>query len=107
MQRYTDSTYGDAFADVYDDWYGSVSDVEATVRLVERLAACAEPLADAERRALEVQHDVRLALEPAVVPGRRARQRRVEQALAVRDDADDDGMAELDRAIAEGAWRSR
>lgn len=41
MQRYTDSTYGDAFADVYDDWYGGVSDVDATVRLVERLAAAA------------------------------------------------------------------
>ncbi len=33
------NAYGAAFADVYDDWYGDVSDVEATV---ERLRALAE-----------------------------------------------------------------
>ena len=33
------SSYGDAFADVYDDWYADVSDVEATVRDVVDLAA--------------------------------------------------------------------
>lgn len=38
MQGYDDRTYGEAFADVYDDWYGDVSDVEATVALVRRLA---------------------------------------------------------------------
>ena len=38
MQGYDDHTYGDAFADVYDDWYGEVSDVDATVALVRRLA---------------------------------------------------------------------
>ena len=31
MDGYTNSTYGDAFADVYDDWYHDVSDVAATV----------------------------------------------------------------------------
>jgi SAM-dependent methyltransferase len=31
-------TYGDAFADVYDQWYGDVSDVAATVGLVTALA---------------------------------------------------------------------
>lgn len=35
------TSYGDAFADVYDDWYTGVSDVGATVALVERLAAAA------------------------------------------------------------------
>ncbi len=31
--------YGDSFADVYDDWYGDVSDVQATVETVATLAA--------------------------------------------------------------------
>ena len=31
MDGYTDSTYGDAFADVYDEWYTNISDVDATV----------------------------------------------------------------------------
>jgi SAM-dependent methyltransferase len=31
-------TYGQAIADLYDDWYGDVSDVEGTVELVRRLA---------------------------------------------------------------------
>jgi SAM-dependent methyltransferase len=38
MRGYTSSTYGDAFADVYDDWYRDVSDIEATVRLVRQVA---------------------------------------------------------------------
>lgn len=38
MLRYTASTYGDAFADVYDDWYHDVSDVSGTVDLVAELA---------------------------------------------------------------------
>ena len=34
------STYGDAFADVYDDWYRDISDVDATVgRALAELAA--------------------------------------------------------------------
>ena len=33
------SAYGDAFADVYDDWYADVSDVGGTVDTVHRLAA--------------------------------------------------------------------
>ena len=32
------TTYGDAFADVYDQWYPGVSDIAATVTLLERLA---------------------------------------------------------------------
>ena len=43
MHGYTDSTYGDAFADVYDDWYEGISDVEATVDLLVELAAECSP----------------------------------------------------------------
>ena len=32
------AAYGDAFADVYDDWYAGISDVEGTVDTVRRLA---------------------------------------------------------------------
>jgi hypothetical protein len=39
MDGYGPSTYGDRFADVYDDWYGDMSDVEATVERVAALAA--------------------------------------------------------------------
>ncbi len=35
---YGPSTYGDDFADVYDDWYSGVSDVQATAELVTQLA---------------------------------------------------------------------
>lgn len=38
MDGYTNSTYGDAFADVYDDWYHDVSDAMATVDLIADLA---------------------------------------------------------------------
>lgn len=38
MEGYTRSTYGDAFADVYDDWYRGVSDAGALVGLVAELA---------------------------------------------------------------------
>lgn len=38
MQGYGPASYGDGFADVYDDWYADVSDVDATVA---RLAALA------------------------------------------------------------------
>ena len=40
MEGYGPSTYGDRFADVYDDWYADVSDAGATV---ERVAALAGP----------------------------------------------------------------
>jgi SAM-dependent methyltransferase len=39
VHGYTEATYGDAFADVYDDWYGEISDVAATVRLLGALTA--------------------------------------------------------------------
>jgi SAM-dependent methyltransferase len=38
VKGYDDQTYGEAFAEVYDDWYGEVSDVAATVALVSDLA---------------------------------------------------------------------
>jgi SAM-dependent methyltransferase len=38
VDGYGPSTYGDRFADVYDDWYQGVSDVEATVARVAALA---------------------------------------------------------------------
>ncbi len=36
MSEFGPDTYGDAFADVYDEWYSDVSDVEATVDFVHR-----------------------------------------------------------------------
>jgi SAM-dependent methyltransferase len=38
VEGYGPSTYGDRFADVYDDWYADVSDVEGTVERVAALA---------------------------------------------------------------------
>ncbi len=38
MDGYEPSTYGDRFADVYDDWYEDVTDVDATVARVAALA---------------------------------------------------------------------
>ena len=38
VDGYGPSTYGDRFADVYDDWYADVSDVDATVARVAALA---------------------------------------------------------------------
>lgn len=39
MEGYDRSTYGDRFADVYDDWYGDVTDVEACTAALAELAA--------------------------------------------------------------------
>jgi SAM-dependent methyltransferase len=38
MQGYGPASYGDGFADVYDDWYAEVSDVDATVARLTALA---------------------------------------------------------------------
>ena len=38
VKGYTASSYGDGFADVYDDWYTDVSDIDATVNAVTALA---------------------------------------------------------------------
>lgn len=39
MQGYGPSSYGEGMAEVYDDWYADVSDVEATVALLRTLHA--------------------------------------------------------------------
>ena len=38
MRGFGPGTYGDAFADVYDDWYADISDVAATVAGLRELA---------------------------------------------------------------------
>ena len=38
MRGYHDASYGDAFADVYDDWYQGISDVATTTRVLSELA---------------------------------------------------------------------
>lgn len=39
VQGYDPSSYGDSFADVYDEWYHDVSDIDATVGALAELAA--------------------------------------------------------------------
>jgi ubiquinone/menaquinone biosynthesis C-methylase UbiE len=39
VRGYLSSSYGDAFADVYDDWYRDISDVPATVAFLAALAS--------------------------------------------------------------------
>ena len=53
MEGYDETTYGEAFADVYDEWYESVSDVDATVATLARLARLAAR-AGAPARILEL-----------------------------------------------------
>lgn len=38
MRGYDDASYGEGFADVYDDWYTSITDVEASVATLTALA---------------------------------------------------------------------
>jgi SAM-dependent methyltransferase len=38
VDGFDSTTYGERFADVYDDWYGGISDTEGTVEAVTRLA---------------------------------------------------------------------
>jgi SAM-dependent methyltransferase len=47
VDGYTASTYGDRFADVYDDWYSDITDADATAELVGGLA---EQVADPSQR---------------------------------------------------------
>ena len=54
MRGYTDSSYGDGFADVYDDWYADVTDVAATVELVAGLASESAGGRDGAPRVLEL-----------------------------------------------------
>ncbi|CAN5845866.1 class I SAM-dependent methyltransferase [soil metagenome] len=65
MEGYRSDTYGDAFADVYDEWYRGLGDVESMVRLIadEALTATGE----AAKRVLELGVGTgRLALPLAV-----------------------------------------
>ena len=39
MEGYTRSSYGDAFADVYDEWYTGISDADVSADVVAGLAA--------------------------------------------------------------------
>jgi SAM-dependent methyltransferase len=39
MRGYHDRSYGDGFADVYDDWYADISDVEMSTAVLADLAA--------------------------------------------------------------------
>jgi SAM-dependent methyltransferase len=38
MEGYSDASYGDGFADVYDDWYHGISDVATTTEMLESFA---------------------------------------------------------------------
>lgn len=44
MDGFDTSTYGERFADVYDEWYGGISDLEGTVATVAAMAAGAPVL---------------------------------------------------------------
>jgi SAM-dependent methyltransferase len=41
MEGYDESSYGDGIADVYDDWYGGLTDVDAAVTRLAALASAA------------------------------------------------------------------
>ena len=41
MRGYDDSSYGDSFADVYDEWYQGISDVDTTVDVLAELVRSA------------------------------------------------------------------
>jgi SAM-dependent methyltransferase len=42
MRGYHSASYGDAFADVYDEWYGDISDVGSTVQFIASLAGAGQ-----------------------------------------------------------------
>lgn len=55
MRGYDSDTYGEAFADVYDDWYADVSDSAAMVRLVAAEArAAADAVGDSQPVVVEL-----------------------------------------------------
>ena len=43
------ATYGDSFADVYDEWYPDVSDASATAEFVEMASSLLERISGSER----------------------------------------------------------
>ena len=54
MEGYDATTYGEAFADVYDVWYQGVSDVDTTVAKLAELAGVADTPPGERRRVLEL-----------------------------------------------------
>lgn len=80
MPGYDDTSYGEAFADVYDDWYGDISDVDATIATLLSLSGqgrilelgvgtgrLAVPLAIAARRRHRRPHVVGIDTSPAML----------------------------------------
>ncbi|MFM7252745.1 MAG: methyltransferase domain-containing protein [Ilumatobacteraceae bacterium] len=63
VRGYDDDTYGESFADVYDDWYADVSDAEALVALVA---------SEAQAAARHSGDDTAVAVELGVGTGRLA-----------------------------------
>ena len=91
MDGYTDSTYGDAFADVYDDWYQGISDVDTTVDLLAELAGEFAPLPVLELGVGTGRLAVPLAARG--VAGRRPRRQRGDARQARRERSDGIGCA--------------
>lgn len=54
MRGYHDASYGDSFADVYDDWYADITDVDATTDTLDMLATRADPTGAGGTRILEL-----------------------------------------------------
>lgn len=68
MEGYDRSSYGDAFADVYDDWYRGIGDVDATAECVAEIAAAAR----GSTRGPDGGHAPARVLELAIGTGRLA-----------------------------------
>lgn len=54
MRGYDDASYGDGFADVYDDWYADITDVDTTVATLAALAGLGALGPGASSRVLEL-----------------------------------------------------
>jgi len=54
MDGYDETTYGERFVDVYDDWYGTITDTEACVAALAAAAAEAAAGEDRAPRVLEL-----------------------------------------------------
>lgn len=108
VEGYGPSTYGDAFADVYDDWYAGTGDVDGLVDAVAR-RALAVP-GDARGRVLELgvgtgRLAVRLAAAGLAVTGVDASERMLER-LRTRPDADGvvAVLGDMSESLPAGPW---
>ncbi len=54
VEGYDETTYGEAFADVYDEWYQGVSDVDTTVSRLAELTELVPPSDGRRRQVLEL-----------------------------------------------------